>query len=89
MQNPLISEVKSITTLETQKLVLDGPDAAKLKGKRVALIDDVVSTGGTMEGMEKLIRLAQGEVVVRAAVLLNRQRTTGVPYSFTNFTRVS
>lgn len=42
-----------------------------------------------MEGMEKLVRLAKGEVVVRAAILLNRQRTTGVPYSFTNFTRVS
>ena len=48
MQDPLIVETQSITTEGVQTLVLDGVDAARLRGKRVAVVDDVVSTGGSI-----------------------------------------
>jgi len=69
MQDPLVVEVESITTKGKQKLVLDGVDVQRVKGKRVAVVDDVVSTGGTLEAVEALVKQAGGEVVCRAAVL--------------------
>jgi len=69
MQNPLVQEVKSITTAGTQKLVLDGVDVERLRGARVAIVDDVVSTGGSLTGVQQLLEKAQAKVVCRAAVL--------------------
>ncbi|QQE75162.1 adenine phosphoribosyltransferase [Brevibacillus composti] len=69
MENPLINEVVSITTPKTQILCLDGKDAKEIAGKRVAVIDDVISTGQSIQAIEELVRKAGGEVVARAAIL--------------------
>lgn len=69
MQNPLVVEAQSITTRGVQKLVLDGIDVERVKGKRIAVVDDVVSTGGTLDGVEDLIKKAGGQVACRVAVL--------------------
>ena len=69
MINPLVINVQSITTAETQKLVLDGPDADMLRGKKVIMLDDVVSTGGTFKALEMILQQAGAVIVGRAAVL--------------------
>lgn len=69
MQDGISVEVKTITTEEVQKLYLSAHDAALIKGKRVAVIDDVISTGAANAALEKLVALAGGEVVCRAFVL--------------------
>ena len=70
MGEVIVEEVKSITTKEPQILVLTKDDARKIAGKRVCLFDDVVSTGGTIAALEKLVKRAGGDVVCRAAVWL-------------------
>ena len=69
MRNPIEVEVNSITTLKTQKLYLGENDAEFLKGKRVLIVDDVVSTGESLNALEKLVKLTGAEVVGKAAVL--------------------
>lgn len=69
MQDGLSVGVKSITTGEEQMLYLSAHDAALLKDKKVAIVDDVISTGGSLRGMEALVNEAGGKVVVKAAVL--------------------
>ena len=69
MQDGLQTAVRSITTGEEQTLYLSKHDADLIKGKRVAIVDDVVSTGGSLRGIEDLVRLAGGEVKYRAFVL--------------------
>ena len=61
--------VHSITTAKEQKLYLDGADAALMKGKRILIVDDVISTGGSLHAMEELVKMAGGTVVDRIAVL--------------------
>lgn len=77
MQSPLVVEVQSITTKGVQTLVLDGPDVARVKGKRVAIVDDVVSTGGSIEAVETLLKKAGAEIVCKAAVLKEGEQYTG------------
>ena len=69
MQDGLQTSVQSITTGEAQTLYLSKHDADLLKGKRVAIVDDVVSTGGSLKGIEQLVHLAGGTVSHRAFVL--------------------
>ncbi|KYC64509.1 MULTISPECIES: phosphoribosyltransferase family protein [Heyndrickxia] len=69
MDHPLIHKVVSITTQKEQVLCLDANDAAMLKGKKVALIDDVISTGESMKGLEELAAAAGAKVVAKAALL--------------------
>ncbi|MDH4619383.1 phosphoribosyltransferase family protein [Brevibacillus sp. AY1] len=69
MDSPLINEVVSITTQKTQILCLDGADAKEIAGKRVAIIDDVISTGKSLLAIEELVNKAGGHVVARAAIL--------------------
>ena len=69
MKDPLVHEVVSITTQKKQILCLDGADADEIKGKRVAIIDDVISTGKSLQALEDLVNLAGGHVVARAAIL--------------------
>jgi len=69
MDNPIIDEVQSITTTDKQLLCLDAIDAAAIKGKRVAIIDDVISTGESIEAIERLVKAASGIVTVKAAIL--------------------
>ncbi len=60
---------RSITTEGEQMLYMDGADAAKLKGKRVLILDDVISTGGSIAAVENLVEQAGGQVVARMAIL--------------------
>ncbi len=62
-------EVKSITTEATQKLYLDKADAEQMKGKRILIIDDVISTGESLNAIEKLVEKAGGIVVGKMFVL--------------------
>lgn len=59
----------SITTEGEQMLYMDGADAAKLKGKRVLILDDVISTGGSIAAVENLVEQAGGVVAARMAIL--------------------
>jgi adenine phosphoribosyltransferase len=70
MKNPVIEKVQSITTREPQIIVLDGLDAEKLTNKRVCIVDDVVSTGGSLKALERLLSHVQCTVVAKVAVLL-------------------
>lgn len=60
---------KSITTEGEQMLYMDGADAAKMKGKRILILDDVISTGGSIAAVEDLVKQAGGEVVGKMAIL--------------------
>lgn len=69
MRDALVVEAQSITTHGKQTLVLDGIDAERVRGKRVAVVDDVVSTGGSLFAVEELMRRAGAAIACRAAVL--------------------
>lgn len=62
-------EVQSITTAGTQKLVLDATDAEMIKGKRMLILDDVISTGESLKAMEILVERAGGIIAGRMAIL--------------------
>jgi adenine phosphoribosyltransferase len=63
------TQVRSITTDAEQKLYMDGADAAKILGKRVLIVDDVISTGESIRAVEQLVTEAGGMVVGRMAIL--------------------
>ena len=69
MPDPLEVDVQSITTADKQHLILAHEDAEAIKGKRVAIVDDVISTGESMAAVEALINKAGGTVVARMAPL--------------------
>lgn len=69
MQNAISHTARSITTQKEQTLWLDGCEADKIRGKRVALIDDVIATGESIKAIEELAKSAGAEVVARAAIL--------------------
>lgn len=69
MQDPVVIEVQSITTENRQSLCIDRPDLDFLNGKRVLIVDDVISTGGSLQAMEAIVHKSTGTVVGRAAVL--------------------
>lgn len=69
MENPVIHKVNSITTSEEQMLCLDEVDGNLIKGKNVALIDDVISTGKSLEALEKLVTSLGGKILAKAAIL--------------------
>jgi adenine phosphoribosyltransferase len=62
-------DVQSITTAGTQTLVIDTVDAERMKGKRIVILDDVISTGESLRAMETLVSEAGGNIVGRMAVL--------------------
>ena len=69
MQQPVVVEVQSITTKSVQSLCIDQPELDYLNGKRVLIVDDVISTGGSLQAMEAIVAKSTGTVVARAAVL--------------------
>lgn len=69
LTNPIHVQVRSITTQHDQDLYLSGADAAKMKGKKILIVDDVISTGESLHALEELVHQAGGEVAGRMAVL--------------------
>ena len=62
-------EVDSITTSGVQKLYLDTIDAELMKGKRILIVDDVISTGNSLVAIESLVKAAGGEIVGAMSIL--------------------
>lgn len=69
MKDVLKCEVTSITTEGSQCLYLDGADAELMRGRRVVIVDDVISTGQSLHALEELVKMAGGQIVSRVAVL--------------------
>jgi len=69
MNDVISAEVKSITTAKVQTLCLGSNDVAALKGKRVLIVDDVISTGESLEALVNLVEKAGGNIVGKMAVL--------------------
>ena len=69
MKNVLRCATRSITTDAEQVLYLDGDDAEYMKGKRVLIVDDVISTGGSLLSLENLVEQAGGTIVGKMTIL--------------------
>ena len=69
MEDIFACEVNSITTAKKQMLYLDGKDAAYMRGKRVLIVDDVISTGESLRAIEELVNHAGGNIVGKMAIL--------------------
>ena len=69
MEDPIHVEVKSITTDHVQKLYLSKADCENLSGKRILIVDDVISTGESLAAVEELLNMIGGKVVGKACVL--------------------
>ncbi|MBQ8380406.1 MAG: adenine phosphoribosyltransferase [Clostridia bacterium] len=69
MSDVVKCETQSITTAAKQVLYVDGKDAEYMKGKRVLIVDDVISTGGSLLSLENLVRQSGGEIVGKLTIL--------------------
>lgn len=69
MKEPHTVEVRSITTAKKQTLFIDKSDADYMRGKRVVIVDDVISTGESLFAVEKLVKESGGTVAGRMAIL--------------------
>ncbi len=69
MQDGIEAKVQSITTGEEQTLYLSKHDVDLIRGKKVAIVDDVISTGGSLLGIEKIVQMAGGIISHKAFVL--------------------
>ena len=75
MKNVLKCVTKSITTDAEQVLYIDGDDAEFMKGKKVLIVDDVISTGGSLLSLENLVSQAGGEIVGKMTILAEGDAT--------------
>lgn len=82
MSGVLECAVKSITTAKEQHLYLDTADAELMKGKRIVIVDDVVSTGESLNAIEALVNMAGGNIVGRMFILAegDASRRTDITY---------
>lgn len=69
MQSVVDVPVKSITTAQEQHLYLDGADAEMMRGKRILIVDDVISTGESLRALETLVETVGGKICGRMAIL--------------------
>jgi len=69
MGKTIQAETISITTGQPQHLYLDEKDLALVQGNKVVLLDDVISTGSTLEGMQQIIQKSDGKIIALAAIL--------------------
>jgi adenine phosphoribosyltransferase len=70
----LIAETLSITTGEPQTLIMDEKDQELARGKKAIIVDDVISTGSTLQGMKLILEKAGAEVACVAAILTEGER---------------
>lgn len=75
MGDALKAETLSITTGEPQTLILDEKDRALIQGKRVVIVDDVISTGSTLAGMRMVMTRAGAEVAAETAIFTEGERS--------------
>ena len=75
MKDVVKCETQSITTAAKQTLYIDGDDAEYLKGKRVLIVDDVISTGGSLLSLENLVEQAGGNIVGKMTILAEGDAT--------------
>ena len=75
MKDVIKCETQSITTAAKQTLYLDGDDANYLRGKRVLIVDDVISTGGSLLSLENLVEQSGGKVVGKMTILAEGDAT--------------
>lgn len=78
MLDPVSSEVKSITTGKPEQYWLDGREKPKIEGKKIAIVDDVISTGSTLKAMEALVARTGGTVVARIAIFTEGEKRDNV-----------
>ena len=69
MKDPVSVSVRSITTASEQTLILDGIEGEQIRGKRVVILDDVISTGESLKAVEELCKKFDADIVAKAAVL--------------------
>ena len=69
MRDVVKCETQSITTAASQTLYINGEDAEFMLGKRVLIVDDVISTGGSLASLENLVMQSGGEIVGKMAIL--------------------
>ena len=74
MGNAIQSETLSITTGEPQTLYLDEKDHELIKDNRVVIVDDVISTGSTLQGMRMILEKADATVAAETAILTEGER---------------
>ncbi len=74
MGDALSAETLSITTNKPQMLYLDEKDRLAIQGKHVVLLDDVISTGSTLQGMRLIVQKAGAEVIAEAAIFTEGDR---------------
>lgn len=76
MRDIVKCETRSITTDAVQTLYIDGSDAEYMKGKRVLIVDDVISSGGSLLSLENIVKQAGGNIVGKMAILAEGDATT-------------
>ena len=69
MTDPVSVQLRSITTDKEQTLYLDGPDMAAMRGRRVLIVDDVISTGESLRALALLVERAGGILAGQCAIL--------------------
>ena len=69
MSDVVKCETQSITTAAAQTLYINGDDAEYMKGKRVLIVDDVISTGGSLASLENIVTQSGGQIVGKMAIL--------------------
>ncbi len=69
MKDPVSVHVRSITTESVQTLIMDGVEGEQIRGKRVVILDDVISTGESLKAVEELCAKFDANIVAKAAVL--------------------
>jgi adenine phosphoribosyltransferase len=82
MDGAVIEEVVSEDSYSTEVLCLNGADVEKIRNKRVAIIDDIIRTGASMDAIERLVIQIGGQIVAKAAVLAQGDNISENEYIF-------